>query len=63
VEVDGKPSSCREIVQDALQVSHMLWNSTDDDEGVIGVLEDRARKVVHQGVEKNAAREAWSSIC
>jgi hypothetical protein len=50
VEVDGKPSSSREIVQDTLQISHMLRNSADDDEGVIGVLEDRARKVVDQGV-------------
>jgi hypothetical protein len=32
----------------------VIWDSPDDDEGVVSVLEDRAGEVIHEGVEEKA---------
>jgi hypothetical protein len=32
----------------------MVRDSTDDDKGIVSILEDGARKVVHQGVEQKS---------
>jgi hypothetical protein len=52
MEVNSEPHGRGEGVESPLEVSHMLRDGPDDDEGVIGVLEDGTRKIVDKRVEK-----------
>jgi hypothetical protein len=51
VVVDGKTRGSREAIQNLLEISNVLRDSLNDYEGIIGVLKNRTRKVVHQRVE------------
>jgi hypothetical protein len=52
MKIDGKAHGRGEIIENTFQVNDMLRDGTDDDEGVIGILKDRARKVVNQRMEE-----------
>jgi hypothetical protein len=52
MEIDGKPSGGREVVKNLFQVGHMLRDRTNDDKSIVGVLEDRASKIIHQKMKK-----------
>jgi hypothetical protein len=48
--VDVKAGHCGELLQQKLQPSQLGGVSFDDNQGVVGVLEDRAWEVGDQGV-------------
>jgi hypothetical protein len=50
VEVDDEASGRREIVKHLFKVGNMFRDGTDDDEGVISILEDRTGEVVNKRV-------------
>jgi hypothetical protein len=52
VEVDDEASGRREIVKHLFKVGNMFRDGTDDDEGVISILEDRTGEVINQGVQE-----------
>jgi hypothetical protein len=52
VEVDGEASCCREIVKSRFKIDDMVRDSADDDQGIISVLKNRARKIIDKGVEE-----------
>jgi hypothetical protein len=45
VEVDREPSGQSEVIQDLLEADRRLDGSLAEDEGIVGVLEDRARGI------------------
>jgi hypothetical protein len=52
VEVDSQAGGRREGIQGSFKVGNMLGDGPDDDEDIISVLENRARKIIDQGVEQ-----------
>jgi hypothetical protein len=52
VEIDGQAGSGREIIKHLLKIGNMVRDSANDNEGVIGILEDGAGEVIHQGVKE-----------
>jgi hypothetical protein len=45
VEPDSKTRGHGEVVKDFFEVGHMAQNDTNDDESIIGILEDVTGKV------------------
>jgi hypothetical protein len=54
MEVYGKTRGCGEGVKDPFKVDYMFGDSPDDDEGIICVLENRAREIVNQREQEEA---------
>jgi hypothetical protein len=52
VVVDGKTRGSREVIQNLFEIGNVLRDSANDYEGIVSILENRAREVVHQGVQK-----------
>jgi hypothetical protein len=52
-EIDGKARGGDEAIKNRLKVSHMLQDSPDNDKSVIGILEDRARKVMQMSKSRS----------
>jgi hypothetical protein len=50
VEVDGKACGRGKEVKEPFKVSHMLRDGPNDDESVVGILENGAREVIDEGV-------------
>jgi hypothetical protein len=51
VEVDGKTCGRSKEVKEPFKVSHMLRDGSNDDESIVGVLQNGAREVIDQGVQ------------
>ena len=54
VKIYVKTSGGREGVQEGFEISDMLWICANNNEGVIGILEDGAREVVDKWVKQEA---------
>jgi hypothetical protein len=52
MEVYSETSGSREVVESLLEVRDVVGNGTDNDESVVGILQDGTRKVVHKRVEQ-----------
>jgi hypothetical protein len=52
MKVNGEASGSREIIEQSLKISHVIRDSPDDNKGVISILEDGTREVIHQRVEE-----------
>jgi hypothetical protein len=52
VEVDGEAGCSREIVESRFKIGDMVRDSADDDQGIVSVLKDRARKIIDKRVEE-----------
>jgi hypothetical protein len=52
VEVDDQARSGRKGIQNLLEVDHMLRNGSDDDKGVVRVLNYRAEQIINKGMEE-----------
>jgi hypothetical protein len=55
MEVNRETCSLREVIENLLQVCHVLRDGPNNDEGVVGILKDRTRKVIHKRVEEEAS--------
>jgi hypothetical protein len=54
VEIYGESSSSGKVIEEPLKIGDMLWGSTDDNEGVIRILEKGAMEVVNKGVKEES---------
>jgi hypothetical protein len=50
VEIDDETGGRREAIQESLEICNMLRDGPDDNEGIIGILKDRAGEVVDKRV-------------
>jgi hypothetical protein len=52
VEVDSPPGSRSEVIEDLLEASRRLRTCVAEDEGVVGILKNRARDLRGEGVQE-----------
>jgi hypothetical protein len=52
VEINVEPSGHREIIQESFKVSNMVRDGSNDNEGVISILEDGTREIIDKRVKE-----------
>jgi hypothetical protein len=54
MKVYGEARSSREIIKELLKVGDVVRNRTNDNESIIGILEDGTGQIINKRVEKEA---------
>jgi hypothetical protein len=52
MEIDSQTRSGREVIKQALKSGYMLRDGPDNDDSIVGILEDRAGEVIYKWVKK-----------
>lgn len=54
MEVNCKAHGSREVIKDFLKIANVLQDRSDNDKGIVSVLEDGTGEVIHKRVKEEA---------